>query len=517
MSFRKKSESREDPPTAESSKNIQTAQRRLSQLSKSLTRDLSNDNDESDDNEDRSVRKHGFFKSDDNSKIGYTLRVGDISTIIKPTQNPELVPDFRNPFYDNSQEILKHLRWIMQKDKLGQDIFLIGPPGQIRRGLILKYASLTNREIEYIALSKDCTDSDLKQRREISGGTAYYVDQACVRAAIYGRILILDGIEKAERNVLPILNNLLENREMALEDGRFLVHSKRYDALSKKTEKTEMDNWKLVRVSDRFLVVALGLPVPPYIGHPLDPPLRSRFQSRDIKQPGFETQVQHLSKIAPNASITILERLVSIAMVLSNLTFNTEGGITIPEFPISIESSVFILQKFPEIKLRFLLDSLYPWPLLPICEIEQRKVIETTYHRFRIPGYDGTENAGVEKDKKLNENNSNDDSHKIFQSTTGYKFVGIKNSNGIKQINGKRIYKKELTFHEETDISKKVSVNLAGGGEIPSTAEFFVETKYHQNILTAMLIAHSAGDFCLIGQKGVGKSALIRNFAKKLG
>ena len=30
---------------------------------------------------------------------------------------------------------------------------------------------------------------------------------------------ILDGIEKAERNVLPIINNLLENREMALDDA----------------------------------------------------------------------------------------------------------------------------------------------------------------------------------------------------------------------------------------------------------------------------------------------------------
>jgi hypothetical protein len=36
-----------------------------------------------------------------------------------------------------------------------------------------------------------------------------------------GSILVLDGIEKAERNVLPTLNNLLENREMALAD-RFL-------------------------------------------------------------------------------------------------------------------------------------------------------------------------------------------------------------------------------------------------------------------------------------------------------
>jgi midasin (ATPase involved in ribosome maturation) len=39
-------------------------------------------------------------------------------------------------------------------------------------------------------------------------------DQAAVRAAIEGRVLILEGIEKAERNILPLLNNLLENREM---------------------------------------------------------------------------------------------------------------------------------------------------------------------------------------------------------------------------------------------------------------------------------------------------------------
>lgn len=53
------------------------------------------------------------------------------------------------------------------------------------------------------------------------------------------RILILDGIEKAERNVLPILNNLLENREMALEDGRFLMMADKYDALLKKLGKVD--------------------------------------------------------------------------------------------------------------------------------------------------------------------------------------------------------------------------------------------------------------------------------------
>ena len=43
-----------------------------------------------------------------------------------------------------------------------------------------------------------------------------------------------------------------------------------------------LDDWKLTRVSDQFRVIALGLPVPPYHGNPLDPPLRSRFQSRNI-------------------------------------------------------------------------------------------------------------------------------------------------------------------------------------------------------------------------------------------
>jgi hypothetical protein len=109
---------------------------------------------------------------------------------------------------------------------------------------VLKYADITQREVEYVSLSGDTTETDLKLRREISAGyvpsrhgceslsklnaecrarSAYYTEQAAVRAAIEGRILVLEGIEKAERNVLPILNNLLENREMALEVRRCRV------------------------------------------------------------------------------------------------------------------------------------------------------------------------------------------------------------------------------------------------------------------------------------------------------
>lgn len=62
--------------------------------------------------------------------------------------------------------------------------------------------------------------------------------------------------------------------------------------------KEELDAWKIVRVSEDFRVIALGLPVPKYKGNPLDPPLRSRFQARDIYYLPFKVGpgTQRLSK-----------------------------------------------------------------------------------------------------------------------------------------------------------------------------------------------------------------------------
>lgn len=68
--------------------------------------------------------------------------------------------------------------------------------------------------------------------------------------------------------MLPVLNNLLENREMTLDDGRFLMESSRYDKLVSAPDGT-------VRVHPGFRVIALTVPVPPYPGNPIDPPLRS--------------------------------------------------------------------------------------------------------------------------------------------------------------------------------------------------------------------------------------------------
>jgi hypothetical protein len=185
-----------------------------------------------------------------------------------------------------------YMSWLKKKDALNQDIFLIGSTGPLRRWLALHFCAIHGREVEYVALSGDTTESgvpkscfvdmlfsshiDLKQRREIlPGGTSVFMDQAVVRAAIHGRVLVLEGLERAERNVLPVINNLLENREMALEDGRFLMAATRYDALARTQKKMDP---RFIRTHPKFRVVALGVAVPPNPGTPLDPPLRSRFQ-----------------------------------------------------------------------------------------------------------------------------------------------------------------------------------------------------------------------------------------------
>ena len=66
---------------------------------------------------------------------------------------------------------------MLQKDALGQDMFLIGPPGPEKFKIAHLYAQLVNQEVEYIALSRDTTESDLKQRREIHNGSAHFEDQ----------------------------------------------------------------------------------------------------------------------------------------------------------------------------------------------------------------------------------------------------------------------------------------------------------------------------------------------------
>lgn len=414
-----------------------------------------------------------------NTSSGETVTIGDISYKVKTPQNPELVP-VKHISDALPQSVAQHLRWIMQKDLLGQDMFLIGPPGPLRRSIAMQYLELTKREVEYVALSRDTTETDLKQRREIRSGTAFYIDQCAVRAATLGRVLVLEGLEKAERNVLPVLNNLLENREMQLEDGRFLMSSVRYDKLLQEHTKDELDSWKIVRVSEDFRVIALGLPVPKYKGNPLDPPLRSRFQARDIYYLPFKDQLELLYTAGPDIAAERVSRLLSLATTLCSQESSSLG---LPDFPVdNLPSALQLLNVFPMLSSQQLVQRLYPYK--SILGKEGQLAVETVLSRFELldshrqPTPSTVLNVSTIQDLKEQAN--------VTLSVTG----------------------EEITFQVQSGTNEP---------RLPNSSTHFISTSSHSQLIAEMMQSHIVKDICLIGAKGCGKSAIAREFAEMLG
>ncbi|XP_026544257.1 von Willebrand factor A domain-containing protein 8, partial [Notechis scutatus] len=183
---------------------------------------------------------------------------------------------------------------------------------------------LTKREVEYMALSRDTTETDLKQRREIRAGTAYYIDQ--------------------------------------------------------EHDKEALDAWRIVRVSEDFRVIALGLPVPRYLGNPLDPPLRSRFQARDVYYLPFKDHLSQLYFIGNNISTERISQLLSFAMTLCTQESSSLG---LPDFPLdSLSSAVRILNSFPMMSVQHIINWLYPYNVL--LGKEGQTAVEDALNRFEL-------------------------------------------------------------------------------------------------------------------------------------
>jgi hypothetical protein len=181
---------------------------------------------------------------------------------------------------------LNHLSWLARKFQLGQDALLLSESAKSEYAqlLALRFADLANVEVEYVSLTEGTRENDLKQSRDFAGGATIWRDEAAVRALIAGRLLILDGLHRVDANVLPLLNSLLEAREMQLDDGRLVVSPEHFeDLLHRGNSRQQLERNGLVACHPNFRVLALALPCPPFAGTPLDPPLRSRLQARFVR------------------------------------------------------------------------------------------------------------------------------------------------------------------------------------------------------------------------------------------
>jgi MoxR-like ATPase len=431
-----------------------------------------------------------------------------------PASSPQLVPQaylahFANGERGLTQHSLALFQFLMKKELLNQDAFLIGAPGPLKRRLCLAYAELAQREVEVLTITQDTTVNDITQRREILGGTSYFEDGPAVKAALHGRILVLDGIEKAERNVLSIINNLCENREALLEDGRFLTAPQRFDALMRDPTvnrarmveagghaAASVGDVRLVRVSERFRVFCLGAPVPTFEGRALDPPFRSRFQCVDVSRPD-----KYYAEDAgfPPAALDASRRLqLACDTMQAAARVGVEGlavrALKRTSFPLEFGPLARrLVAQLPAVPLVTVAAALFPVPLLASTDAGLRGLAVEALERARVGSPQALALMGPR-----------------FSSALGYVLTGVgRGGRGT------------ATFSLEgaPDVVLAVAVGDFVAGDSAAgheAAAHYVALPYHEDVLGQLVFFHSLARPLIgtvLGPRGSAKSVLAKRLA----
>ncbi|VDM40573.1 unnamed protein product, partial [Toxocara canis] len=385
------------------------------------------------------------------------VKIGNVRVSVRKPKSPHLVP-IGFGVNEANTNVLSHLKWLLQKDSLKQDVFLIGVPGALRSHIVLQYLELCGREFEYLSITRDTTEADIKQRREIRNGTAFYTDLA-------------------ERNVLPILNSLLESREMQLDDGRFLIPAKKYDALVEEMGEELIREKKLERVSEDFLVIALGLPVPPFKGHTLDPPLRSRFQCRHIGSIPFGTLHELCCAAAPKVSSDRISSLISLCLAL---TSSEAATLSLPRFPLdNLIKLTRIWNLNPLRSAEDIFEMGYPYETV-LRSSTQIPVVREFLKKFSIK-----DEKPAPVTAKLEDYNASKDAVTVKWDRETLSFKAPRGTRGEKSTGP--LWKR------------------------------YVSNREHDRLLAEMAMSHAVGDFCVLGPKGCGKTTLVEQFASRMG
>ncbi|KAK3250339.1 hypothetical protein CYMTET_40279 [Cymbomonas tetramitiformis] len=413
----------------------------------------------------------------------------------------------------NCQEILGWLRWMLQKDSLGQDMCLIGAPGPLRRWLAMLYCRVTQREVEYVCVTRDTGGADLIQRRELSNGGANFVDGPVVRAVRHGRLLVLEGLEAAERNVLPAINNLLENRELVLEDGCTMISADRIP----KDDPAAIGT--LIPVHPDFRVIALGVPPALQPAAPLDPPLRSRFQACVIWPLPPEAYLDLVAATPLQPTSEKLHQLLAGLLAVQCRGVDNEihmlpgvsPGVPLPPVATSaVLAAARSIALFPQTPLAVLVHRCLPSAAFPP---EARRALHAglaaVHPALAELPQDEPSPATAVKEPSLT-------SQAVLQDppTEGYTWRRHPRAGWLRF--------RCLCDPEAKEVEVAVPMSL-DSGEVAGTAQHgtgpdFVATPVHSAALDGMLQSHVVGrDICLIGSKGVGKTAVTRAFARVIG
>lgn len=253
-----------------------------------------------------------------------------------------------------------------------------------------------------------------------------------------------------------------------------------------------------VRVDERFRIIALGLPVPRFPGNPLDPPLRSRFQARDIRSLNHAQLVQLLdtspSQLAQGgggggggALTETVQAMAAAASTIKHLNATSDGpnsGISghAPEMPpLGLARVAAMLAAAPGVPAADLLHLVYPHRVLtsgPTAEL-----VQSTLDTFGLTR-GGSGNSG---------------------SYTSMELAAAATPGGEGEVT--------LTHSDGHRASFAVPT-----GTLPPLAEPRRTLAGSQEaLLSRLLVSHASADLCLLGGRGVGKTAVVEEFASRLG
>lgn len=490
------------------------------------------------------------------------IRIGNVERNVSDPSSLTIEQQLKIPrgyleSFTNDPIAQSHLQWLIQKDMLQQDCILVGYMGGDtirRRRIAMAYAELTQQPVELLTISQDTSESDLKQRRSIvtmiqndgsltttNSSRIIFQDQAPVRAAIQGHLLIIDGLHRAERNVLPTLNNLLENREMPLEDGRLLVSSQRYKFL-KEQQTDDPINQFLVPVHQNFKVLALLSHDPNSSKLRLDPPVRSRFQIRRIDSVPTDVLLNQLLVVEgqhrsttneiPDANIdstkyqnlhseyftneTSAKQLAMFATAIiaetiskANRTSSRKSDSThtypmcrIP-FPLNtIPNIQRLTNRFPHQPVPDFLERMYPYGTS-----ESRLRLAFTKWPIAVTSRDVYQRVCREM--------------KLLPTTANPKPIYEFDHSEVISDDPNNIYLHFVHMKASERQPEAVKIKAASGGlplNDPKRLSTFVSTAGLKHVITAMLQEHSVDrDILLVSPKGEGKSVVAEFFCATTG
>jgi von Willebrand factor A domain-containing protein 8 len=257
-------------------------------------------------------------------------------------------------------------------------------------------------------------------------------------------------------------------------------------------------------------VIALGLPVPEFPGFPLDPPLRSRFQSRYVSAPPLQNQLEYLSSLVPNSPASGVPPLFLFFQGIERLKSAPDGLFAGQKLlPIPTRAYVHVsqfLSAFPQQMDSFphnLLRRVYPFHLFNLDLAQNNTLLKIMDSLDTHKKTDLREEA---RDAPLEENPQS-----LDLLPDQYAAVDIRQDSPHHCL---------ISFQKGSDPHSIVTLPAVCGDHPPSllNSSDFVPVAPHLSAFSSMMQSHALGsDICLVGTKGCGKSVLADHFAQSLG